>query len=356
MDRFLVMRGGALGDFILGLPALRRIHEACPWALVDLIAPADFLPLAAGVVNGTMPLEKSFIASLFLEDARFPEEITQRYRDLDAVVIWFTDTQGTVRQNFRRLGAKKIVWAPSKPPHTPGLHASDHLLASLTGLGIAVAPSTPSLQGVEPSARPLPQLQPIIGLSPLAHETAGNKWRDLSLESTAPVVAMHPGSGTNWKRWGSDHFAQLSDRLVSEGVQVVLIEGPADYHAVRQVMARAEKEHPKLLSGMDVESLGAFLIRCAAYVGNDSGVSHLAAGVGAATIAIFGPTDPSVWAPRGPRVSVVRSHRDCAPCWKDVSPDCDHRLCLEAVGVEQVMNMLRPLLDRARIALPAPSF
>jgi heptosyltransferase III len=347
MDRFLVMRGGALGDFILGLPALRRIHDACPWAAVELIAPANFLPLAHGVVDSTTPLEKSFVASLFQEYGHFPEEISQRYRDLDAVVIWFADSAGTVRQNFRRLGAKKIVWAPSKP-QSPDVHAADHLMASLRGLGIAAPPTD---RAVRSSSQSWPHIQ----LSLPAHEKAGEVWRAMGLETSIPVVAMHPGSGASWKRWGSDKFARLSDLLVTEGVQVVLIEGPADYHAVRQVRSKMEKDPPRLLAGVDVESLGAFLSRCVAYVGNDSGVTHLAAGVGTPTVAIFGPTNPNNWAPRGPRVSVVHVKKPCMPCWQGDPPACEHRLCLESVGADQVMTMLRPLLDRARAALPPPS-
>jgi len=56
---------------------------------------------------------------------------------------------------------------------------------------------------------------------------------------------------------------------------------------------------------LPLRTLAGVLARCSVYVGNDSGVSHLAAAVGAPTVAIFGPTDPRVWGPRGPRVQTV---------------------------------------------------
>jgi len=118
------------------------------------------------------------------------------------------------------------------------------------------------------------------------------------------TVAVHPGSGGKRKCWPAERFAALVKAL---DAPILLIEGPADRescHLLRRLLAGPEG--PALASGLSVPQAAALLTQCKLYVGNDSGLTHLAGALGIPTVAIFGPTDPAVWAPRGQRVAVVR--------------------------------------------------
>ena len=115
-------------------------------------------------------------------------------------------------------------------------------------------------------------------------------------------LAVHPGSGSPAKTWPADRFASLTDAL-HDRRPWLLVEGPADAAAARTLAALPGAVHAR---GVSARGLGALLARARLYVGNDSGVSHLAAAWGAPTLALFGPTDPDVWSPVGPKVACLR--------------------------------------------------
>ncbi|MHB0870872.1 MAG: glycosyltransferase family 9 protein [Chloroflexota bacterium] len=355
MDRLLVMRGGALGDFVLGLPALRALRDAFPEATLELIAPSAVLPLAASLVDVATPIERSEVAALFGDYQRLPREIDTRYRDLDLVVLWLADADGSVRRSFQRLATRRVLWAPALPP--PGRHALDHLLETLRPLGMTAfaAPDSGSVPESDPRGAPemaagatgrspLRPPAPLVQPSTAAHQRAKTLWNSLGLPADRQVVALHPGSGGDWKRWPVERFAQVADRLADAGLAVVAIQGPADSVVVGHLLEAVQGDPPLVAAGLDAEELAAFLALASSYLGNDSGVTHLAAAVGIPTVAVFGPTDPAVWGPRGPRVVVLRGEQRCSPCGRERAAECRDRACLEAVSVERVMASVQDVL------------
>ncbi len=388
-NRLLVMRGGALGDFVLGLPALHALRRAFPRATLELVAPAAVLPLASWLADILTPLEQAEVASLFGGPEALPDEVLRRYGGLDLVVLWLADREGAVRANFRRLGARRILWAPALPGKT-GRHATDHLLDTLRPLGIRRTDdaAAPACQGVGTTARsPLQDDEGSVLVRPgePAREAARALWDRLGLSAGNPVVAVHPGSGGLWKTWRPERFAAVIDRLrvpergatsagpngphpdplpggeedhvggraPASGVQVVLIQGPADEESVQRVLASLRGQHPPVVDRLAVEELAAFLSLCTAYLGNDSGVTHLAAAVGVPTVALFGPTDPATWGPRSRQVVVLDSGSRarkpalrpvCGQAGSGVSPGPSAlTTSLDAIQVEQVLEAVRRL-------------
>jgi ADP-heptose:LPS heptosyltransferase len=116
-------------------------------------------------------------------------------------------------------------------------------------------------------------------------------------------VALHPGSGSSTKNWPRKLFSEVARRL-SGGEGWLLVEGPADRDATEGL---AQAPHSRVARDWPIRVLAAALAEARLYVGNDSGVTHLAAAVGTPTVALFGPTDPLRWSPVGPCVAVVRS-------------------------------------------------
>lgn len=110
---------------------------------------------------------------------------------------------------------------------------------------------------------------------------------------------MHPGSGSRAKNWPLDRFAEAAHRL-SPGRPWLLVVGPAEDDVLPPPGAR-------LARGVPLRTLGAALARAGLFLGNDSGVAHLAAACGTRTLALFGPTDPGRWAPVGPAVRTLRA-------------------------------------------------
>jgi ADP-heptose:LPS heptosyltransferase len=147
------------------------------------------------------------------------------------------------------------------------------------------------------------------------------------------VLAVHPGSGSRRKNCPAERLAATIEQVtVALDLVPVLVVGPADAEpatsVLRALAARSEPQ-PLVVQDLDLFQLAALLGRSTLYVGNDSGVTHLAAAVGARVVAAFGPTDPRRWAPRGPdptRIRVVAPDqtRDREAAWsEDLRPQVD---------------------------------
>jgi hypothetical protein len=193
----------------------------------------------------------------------------------DAVVA-FTRSAELIA-GLRKLSPRVVV---RDPQPAAGVHAAAWLTAALGDLDVPDA-------GV-----PAP-------LRPTAAETeAARGWVD---RLPPAFVAVHPGSGSPTKRWPAERFADVVAALTPEAPWL-LVRGPADGHSAAPLRALPGVVQPPPLPP---RVLAALLARAALYVGNDSGVSHLAAAAGAPTLALFGPTDPASWAPVGPRVEFL---------------------------------------------------
>ncbi len=299
MRQITVIRPGALGDTLLALPALALLRR---WAHLTFIARADVLPLAlaSGLADDAWPWDLPDWAAVFDPHAT-AERLTGRARaalvGADTVIAWAPDPAGALATTLHRLGAGQVIVAPGKPPEPsePSEHAARWLARTLAPLGIAIPDNLSALWQALPPLR-----------WPDAEEREAERvWRALGLPDTG-VIALHPGSGGAAKRWPPERFAALAELTCEAGATPLLLAGEADGDVAAAVLARTPTLLP-LAHGLSVAAMAALLARCAGYVGNDSGVSHLAGLLGAPTLAIFGPTDPARWAPLGPRVMALRA-------------------------------------------------
>jgi heptosyltransferase-2 len=142
------------------------------------------------------------------------------------------------------------------------------------------------------------------------------------------LLVLHGGSGSPAKNWTG--FAELAVRWLrdvgSEG-RVIVLCGPLENDALSRHWAL---DGLLTLSSLSLSQAAAVLDAGGIYVGNDSGISHLAGAVGTKGVVLFGPTDPSIWAPRSNTMTVLQAHRECGVCRRDLF--CAHRLDLETVA------------------------
>lgn len=279
----ILYRPGAIGDALLALPALAALRTTGRAARLLLIAhPAvGELMLRSGLVDVFIGRDDPRADALF---ASSPERLRDALGHPAGAVLWTrADVEPAVR-NLRCLGAEPLVIAPSRPGEADGIHVAQHLLDSLAPFGVAGdALAWPGLT----MARAWPSPAP-------GRDDAGG-----------PIVVIHPGSGSARKNWPAGRFAAVARELQrGVGARIVLLLGPADEEAGRTFAAAMPGPFTTLVQRPLVE-LAGLLGRCALYLGNDSGLSHLAGMSGAPTLVLFGPTDPSLWRPIGPRVQVL---------------------------------------------------
>lgn len=293
--RITVARPGALGDTLLTLPALALLRRWAPDARLTFIARADTLPLVSA--NGLADVTASWNLpdwGVLFDDM---PELTPRARaalvDAEIVIVWADDPD--IAPCLARLGVKQALVAPALPPDGD-IHAAEWLAETLRPLG------APSASRVE-----LARL-----ISPLRSSESDRAWADNFLRDRQPatgVVALHPGSGSQAKRWPAASFAEVARLAREAGYTPLLLAGEADTLALAETeqALRLLGVSAELVQGATIGELVALFRRCVGYVGCDSGISHLAALCGTPTVAVFGPTDPRRWAPLGPHALALRA-------------------------------------------------
>jgi len=334
--RILVIRPGALGDVLLTLPALQALSSAFPQAAIELmgnLSVLDWLP-GRSVVRSVSSFDRADLAALFRPEAE-PAASVQAYLDsFDLILSYATAPEHAFARNLSRLARGRVLTLDARPEHV-SMHMSAYLQQPLRELGIAPGTDYPALH-----------------LTPADRQAAASWWSEHHLPDRG-VAAIHPGSGSPAKNWPAERFAALAGHLQrGRGAHVLVLAGPADDAAldgVRRAVSGAalppRGQAPLALQNLPLPLLAAILSRCQLYVGNDSGVSHLAAAVGVPTVAIFGPTDPGVWAPRGPAVRIVRAPVPCAPCPPPQRQSCPQRACLDSVPVQTLLEAVATLAD-----------
>jgi ADP-heptose:LPS heptosyltransferase len=327
MEKIIVFRPGALGDTLLTFPALAALRRAFPGAWLGAIGNPAALALArdAGLADEVVPFDNLCWTDLFSEDGIRSAEARQTLEGARLAVLWLRDSDGLAERNLRALGISTIVSAPGRPPEGARGHAVDYVLGTLASIigDIAFTPAD------------MPPLTP----TPAAQRWAEAEWARRGLMGS-PVLAVHPGSGSRSKCWPPERFAALAGRFIAAGWQALVIEGPADRLVAPPVLAALPAGRAQHLAGVTPPRLAAVLARAALSVGNDSGVSHLSAMLGVPTLALFGPTDPAIWAPRGPRVRVVRAG-DATPAGMPLPP-------MTALSVDEVYDAACALLRSTR--------
>lgn len=282
--RITLVRSGGLGDTLLLLPALQWLRERLPAARLTLVGSAwaealrPLIPFPLEVARFDSPR----LVRLFVGES--PGDMPTFFRAADAVILYTSDPGSLFVRNASRACTGPVVVWPVSPP--PGRHATAHLLEPLAALRLDVAD--------------LPAPAPDV---PAAVRDWGRRWLDERLGPGVQPTAIHPGSGGRRKCWPPDRFAELVERLPSP---LLLLRGPADHGLCQDLQQRLQPAtRLAVADALGLPEVAALLVHCVRYVGNDSGITHLAGALGVPTLAIFGPSDPAVWAPLGTQVTLV---------------------------------------------------
>ena len=286
--RILVLRGGAIGDFIATLPALHALRTRWPDAYIELIGYPHIANLAriGGLVDRVDSLDRAQIARLFAPGIPLEDKLRERLASFDFVLTYLHDPDRSVETHLRLSEVPDVLYASPIP--AAGRHITDHLVAPLERLAL-----------YETGAKPALDLN-------AESRAAGKAW--LAAHGVKkPPVALHAGSGSPRKNWPVARFIEVARRLHEAGDVVLFVLGEADGAIAPEIREAVEAVDGVLAEGLELVETAGVLASCAAYLGNDSGISHLAAALGLPSLALFGPSDPKVWGPRGVHASFLHA-------------------------------------------------
>ena len=273
--RALVIRGGALGDFLLTLPVLSALRRAAPEARIEVLAYPHIAKLAeaAGMIDAARSIEYGPLAGFFTKGAVLDPDLREYFASFDLVISYLFDPDEIFARHLQNCGVRRFLRGPHLPQGPT--HAIDELAAPLAGLGITefqrdiILPSAPA-------------------------------------NGRADIVAVHPGSGSPTKNWPAARWLELGTRLLAEhpGMRLAVIGGEAD-HAAVSTLRPLSADRTEFWENLALPDLSRRLQQTTLYLGHDSGVSHLAAVTGTPSLLLFGPTNPSVWAPPHAHIRVI---------------------------------------------------
>ncbi len=314
--RICVLFPGALGDFVCLLPSLQSLARG---AEIDLFAHTEFADLVPARV-AVWSLERPEIRKLFVDEVTDEEALKVFFGGYTKIYSWLGSGQQQFVRRLQSASRGKAKIFPFRPP-IGRIHQTDYYLCCL--------------DDVMPRGR-----EPVI-----APGDKGVRWCDDFYAThelrQRPVLVLAPGSGAREKNWPEEFFIAVADwwRDTIQG-KVVLLLGPVEEErgGYRRLQRRCVTA-----SGLQLFQAAALLHGSHVYLGNDSGVSHLAAAVGVRTVVLFGPSDVQQWAPRGKRVTIVDRNIECSPCAVWVMKSCSHRACLTGLFPGEVIDVLAQL-------------
>jgi heptosyltransferase III len=285
--RILVIRGGAIGDFVLTLPVLAALRQQLPGARLEVLGYPHIaqLALAAGLADAVHSIEAGPLAGFFAAAGDLNARWQEFFAGFALVVSFLYDPDDIFRQNVARASPAQFIAGPHRPEEAAGIHAARVFLKPLERLAIFDADDIPRLRLVrveEGEAAPRPR--------------------------SRSLLAVHPGSGSERKNWPEARWIELLRTLASTADQdFLIVGGEAEGDRLNRLAAALPTDRVQLARSLPLVALARRLVGCRGFLGHDSGISHLAAALGRPTLVLWGDTVEAVWRPRGDQVTILRA-------------------------------------------------
>ncbi len=277
--KILVIRGGAIGDFILTLPAIAALRRQFPKAHLEVLGYPHIVQLAitGGLADCARSIEARPLAGFFARQGELAPDWVDYFSEFDLIVSYLYDPDEIFQTNVHRCGIAQFIAGPHRPDERQGIHAALAYLKPLERLAIFDADPVPWLQFGRVEERPHP-------------------------------VALHCGSGAERKNWPEARWASLLDLLVRQtDFDLLLVGGEAEVERLQRLGAALPPARARVAQSLPLPALAALLANCSAFVGHDSGISHLAAAVGLPGLVLWGETLEQVWRPPSDRIKIMRN-------------------------------------------------
>lgn len=298
MGQILVIRGGALGDFILTLPVLAALRSQFPGVRLEVLGYPHIarLALVGGLADAVHAIEARPLAGFFARGGDLDGTMRDYFSDFDLIVSYLYDPDGIFRENVGRCTTAQFIAGPHRPDEHGRLHAVETFLGPLERLAIFDRDVAPRLD-------------------PEAASPGPGRW-----------LAAHPGSGSESKNWPERRWIELLGRVIAgSDRQILLVGGEAEGNRLERIQAELPAGRVRPARSLPLEDLAGLLRGCSEFIGHDSGITHLAAALGLPCVVLWGPSNPHLWRPRGDRILLVQDDTglpglEAAAVWEALHP------------------------------------
>lgn len=313
MLRGLIVQPGAIGDCVLTLPLAAYMKDSLRLGGVDILGHTEYVGFMPGrsCIDGVRSIDAIELHRLFAETSAFElrdgDPLINAFSDYAWIVTFLGQPDSDFEQNLIFTAncshSAEVVTLSMKPPENCSEHVTDFYIRQF----IESSRMSGAVRETDNRLIKASQTDMIAGRKLLIEAGA---------ECHRKLVVVQPGSGGREKCWYIGNFLAVAAGLASKGFEVVFLLGPAEQERFSSAtMDQINSVVPTLANLSLTEVLG--LLSCAhAFIGNDSGIAHLAGSLGTKTVVVFGPTDPAVYKPVGPSVTTIA---DCSATFTDKS-------------------------------------
>ena len=301
----LLLHGGALGDCVLTLHLAAGVRAALPKARVEMVARSPVAAFAAGrgPVDAACHPDVIGLHHLFA-DTSPPDELRGRLGRFDRVLSFLGGPEAPASRVLGEVLGRRVLFVdPAPRPDAPQTHITGQWRDALSRQGLAARPPGRPLLHVRPAER-------LAAREELARLAGGH----------GPLVVFHPGSGGAAKCCPLPVLEEALRLRQEAGDTPLWMMGPAERERSGPDLGRRLAETAPVILEESIPRAAALLGGADAFVGNDAGMTHLAAALALPTVALFGPTSPAVWRPLGGAVAVMSFANDAA------GPQFAHRI------------------------------
>jgi lipopolysaccharide heptosyltransferase II len=337
--RVLVVRLRSIGDTVLATPSLHALRRFVPDARIDVLLEDWVAPL----LEGSADVDRVLTVRRKSQSSRLA--VARRLRAEGYDVAYNLHGGSTAALLIRASGAQhRVGYAEysyaslhnhAAPPSAelwgqPKTHSAEQQLALLGWTGVPVTDRPASRLVVVPEA---------------SKHVARRLREEARLDEGQPFALVHPAAAFDTKMWAAENFARVVEHLAARGLASIAVAAPGEASVIDKV--RAHSSSPLVgFTDLSLPELTALAARASLFVGNDSGVAHVAAAVGAPQVVVFGSSNVAHWRPwtRG-AAEVVREEMPCAPCPGYTCGEFDAPECIRRVSVERVTDAVERVLQ-----------
>ena len=339
--RVLVVRLRSIGDTVLATPSLHALRRFLPGARIDVLLEDWVAPL----LEGSPDVDRVVTVRRRSKSSRL--QVARRLRAENYDVVYNLHGGSTAALLTRATGARhRVGYADysyaslhnhAAPPSSKlwgreKTHSVEQQLALLGWTGVPVTD--------RPATR--------LAVTHAASASVARRLRDAGVEEGSAFALIHPAAAFDTKTWAAEKFARVVEHLAACGISAVAVAAPGEEKIIREVRAHSSATLVGF-ADLALPELTALAARASLFVGNDSGVAHIAAAVRVPQVVVFGSSNVAHWRPWSQvAAEVVREEMPCAPCPGYTCSEFDAPECIRRVTVERVTASVERVLEKSR--------
>ncbi len=308
-QRAVILQPGALGDCILTLPLVKILKDGLNLGGVDIIGHTEYIGIFPGrsCVDGVRSIDSTELHRMFVEPAKFDLADWDPLINTFAAYSWIVTFLGEPGSNFEQnliftancSHSAEIITLSMKPLEDSKVHVAEHYVQQLAGQS-----------GLPPARAKVAMDKVLIRVTEADRDTGVELLDQVEIDLSRKLVVIQPGSGGQKKCWHLENFIGVAQGLRDAGFEVLFLLGPAEMERLRPAEEAKLYGTARCVGHLSLAQVVGLLSCADAFIGNDSGVGHLAGAIGLRTYVVFGPTDPALYKPIGPAVTVFQDTQD----------------------------------------------